>query len=83
LPANSSWTDKLACLRQTESSCDQSVLRMHTPLRGTYGRHSEKHDYKLFLIEYGVPDKCICESCQSFPSFLQEASICSYRIAVD
>jgi hypothetical protein len=49
----------------------------------TYSGHSQKHYYQLLLVEHRMSDERICKPGQTFPSLLEEASIGSYRIAID
>ena len=48
-----------------------------------YRRDSQEHDDELILTQDRVADKCVCEACQTPPSFLNEKVICGYVLAVD
>lgn len=55
LPVNSSWTERLACLRQTASSYEGLVSHHATLECATYSRNRQEHDNKLFLIQHWMP----------------------------
>jgi hypothetical protein len=83
LPVNSSCTDRLACLRHTESS--YIMLGCHATSLGrvTYSGNSKEHDNQLFLGKNGMSYERIREAHQPSPSLLEKASIGGYRRTVD
>lgn len=71
-PTNSSWTDIVACLRQTDSS----YIHQHYSSPGkrirTHRRYSKKHNNQLLLIEHRMSNQRIRESNKASPPLLQK-----------
>lgn len=76
-PVNSSCTEMVACLRQTESSWgSECQLVLSSNKDGTaHGWDGQKHDDHLLLVQDGVADKGIEEPRQTATPFLYKGAV--------